>query len=91
MTPRQRKALSAVRKAARNIAAFENTLLDYPPESQEYKSAKAFLLNGEAIKYEIYNEAINSIGEKEIRFLGRQWIMERVEKQMIKLELPHRE
>ena len=64
MTPRQRKALSAVRKAARNIAAFENTLLDYPPESEEYKNAKGFLLNGEAIKHEIYNRNFSHLSNK---------------------------
>ena len=91
MTPRQRKALFAVREAASNIAAWENTLLDNPPESEEYKKAKAFLLDGESIRQEIYEEVINGIGEREIRFLGKPWIMERVEKQMIKFELPHTE
>jgi len=89
MTPRQRKALYAVREAASNIAAFENTLLDNKPESPEYKNAKAYLMDGERIKQDIYEEAVGSIGEREIRFLGKDWIMERVEKQMIKYELPH--
>ena len=91
MTSRQRKAFFAIREATSNITAWENTLLDNPPESEEYKNAKAFLLDGESIRHEIYNEVINGIGEREIRFLGKQWIMERIEKQMSKFELPHME
>ena len=82
MTPRQRKALFAVREAACNIAAYENTMLDNPPESDEYKAAAALLSNPDAIRAEIYDEVINSIGEREIRFLGKDWIMERIEKKM---------
>lgn len=91
---RQKKAFRNIKFAADwIIGGLENTLLDEPEDSEEYKSAKAQLDDHEALVDEIYNAAITDIYEegsvafggnaertlRDIRFCGKEWLMERVE------------
>lgn len=97
---RQRKVYLNVYHAANwIIGGLENTLEDFDKESEEYKNAEAQLNDhDELVKY-IYSEAITNIygdgvmcwGEnirsylKDVRFCGKEWIMERVEKRVKKM------
>lgn len=66
------------------IGGYENTLLDYPSDSEEYIEAQTFLKQGhESIKKFFYNEII-SVLELEARFCGTDFILERIEKRLIK-------
>lgn len=87
MNARQRKAFIAIKEAAGMCCAYENTLLDYLPDADEYKDAMEYLNDTEGIKAEVYNTVINDLGEKEIRFLGKKWIMEQVVQRLIKFDL----
>ena len=58
MNARQKKAFRNILYAARfTIGGLENTLLDNPEDSEEYKRAKATLDDHEGLVSEIYYEA----------------------------------
>lgn len=97
---RQKKAFRNIAHAASwIIGGLENTLLDYGEETAEYKSAKAKLANHSGLVNEIYAAATTDIytGDgvffgaaaesclKDIRFCGKEWLMERCEKRVTKL------
>lgn len=89
------------KKAFRNIyhacgwllGGLENTMLDNPEDSEEYKNAKATLENHEGLVMELYDMATTDIYQedgfyfgnaaasylKDIRFCGKAWLMERCE------------
>jgi len=86
MTPRQRKVVVALREAASEIAVFENTMLDYKPGTPEYEGAVALLNDSDEIRRRLYDMVVSEFGEREIRFLGREWIMARIEAKMRKYD-----
>ena len=73
-------------------------LEDYPEDSEEYREAKATLEDHDFLVSQIYDlalteiftEGANIFGKaaeaylKDIRFCGKEWLMERVEKQVTK-------
>lgn len=68
------------------IGGLENTLLDYPEDSEEYQNAKADL-NHDTLFGCIYNYVMdNSRGNyaSHIRFAGKKFIEERIESILIK-------
>ena len=99
MNAQQKKAFYNIRNAADYlIGGLENTMMDYPEDSEEYREAKAtledhaFLVNQiyDLALTEIFTEGANIFGRaaeaylKDIRFFGKEWLMERVEKQVTK-------
>ncbi len=100
MNARQKKAYKNVYYAARDyIGGLENTISDNPEDSEEHISAKATLSNHAGLVEIIYQEATTNIFDegavyfgkaaeaymKDIRFCGKDWITERVERQVVKL------
>ena len=71
----------------------ENTMLDNPEGSEEYENAKATLANHDGLVAELYNMATTDIYDdgsccfsqaaasylKDIRFCGKEWLMDRCE------------
>jgi len=101
MNARQKKAYKNVYHAARDyIGGLENGVSDNatsdPKTAQDYQAA---LDNRDGLIETIYNMAITDIYEdgactfgerakaqiRDIRFCGKDWIMERVERQVTKL------
>lgn len=91
---KQRKAFLNIYHAANwIIGGLENTLLDYEEDSEEYKAAYDRLHDHEGLVNEIYEAAINDYYDdgcacyndtakrylKDIRFCGKDWLMERCE------------
>lgn len=70
------------------IGGFENTLLDYSEDEEEYKSAKAFLSNPERIITAVYSEtqceATQRGFAKHIRFAGEQFLKDRIKEKLQK-------
>lgn len=82
------------------IGGAENTMLDYAPDTQEYADAKAFLEDHDRLVKSIYREAVTQCypGDdpytlglrpdsflRDIRFCGKEWLMERVELRVRKM------
>ena len=99
MNTQQKKAFYNIRNAAGYlIGGLENTMEDYPEDSEEYQEAKATLDDHDFLVNQIYDlalteiflEGANIFGKaaetclKDIRFCGKEWLMERVEKQVTK-------
>lgn len=97
---RQRKVyLNVYYAAGQIIGGLENTMEDNGKDSEEYKSAEAQLKDHAGLVDYIYNEAISTIyGDgfcqwggnakqymRDVRFCGKAWIMERVEKRVRKM------
>ena len=97
---RQKKAYRNIYHTANwIIGGLENTMLDNERDSEEYKSAEAQLKNHNGLVDEIYNEAISSVYDdgsccfnesaerflRDIRFCGKEWLMERVEARVKKM------
>lgn len=100
MNARQKKAYKNVYYAARDcIGGLENTISDNPDDSAECISATASLKDHTGLVETIYDMAITDIYDegcvrfgkaaeafmKDIRFCGKEWIMERVDRQVVKL------
>ena len=99
MNVRQKKAFYNVYWAANDlIGGLENTLLDYPEDSDDYKSAYALLHDHDRLVktlYEMATTAFYDVGFcgfgtayqryiRDINFCGKEWIMERCEKRVTK-------
>ena len=99
MNTQQKKAFYNIRNAADYlIGGLENTMEDYPEDSEEYQEAQATLKDHDFLVSQIYDlalteiflEGANIFGKaaeaylKDIRFCGKEWLMERVEKQVTK-------
>ena len=99
MNTQQKKAFYNIRNAADYlIGGLENTMEDYPEDSEEYQEAQATLDDHDLLVNQIYDlalteiflEGANIFGKaaeaylKDIRFCGKEWLMERVEKQVTK-------
>ena len=93
-TPRQKKAYRNILNASNwLLGGLENTMLDNPEGSEEYESAKATLADHEGLVNELYRMATTELYDegsccfnasaasylKDIRFCGREWLMERCE------------
>lgn len=78
------------------LGELENVLMDYPEDSAEYQNALSRLQNHEELSEELYDMAISDLYLEgacfydcnivsEIRFLGKDWLMEecrrRIEKE----------
>lgn len=100
MNERQKKAFYNVYWAANDlIGGLENTLLDYPEDSEEYKSAYALLYNHDRLVQALYHEATTAFYDcgfcgfgieyqkyiRDINFCGKEWIMQRCEKRVTKM------
>ena len=101
MNSRQKKAYMNV-VAASNwlIGGLVNTAMDNPKDSEEYKNAVECLNDHEYLVSELYSMATTEIyGDgfccfndfaaswlKDIRFCGKDWLMERCEKRITKME-----
>ena len=100
MNQRQRKAFYNIKWAANDLlGGLENTLMDYPEESEDYKRADAELHNHQALVEQLYSMATTAIyGEgfccfderavqheiRDINFCGKEWLMERGERTITK-------
>lgn len=97
MDSRQKKATINVKNAANDLlGGLENTLSDYTPDTEEYKAAKATLSNHKELVETLYRNATTNIYRdgsvwfskeaqkaiKDIRFCGKEWLMERCEKRI---------
>ena len=97
---RQKKAFANVYHACNwIIGGWENTMLDNPEDSEEYKSAKAFLSDHEGLVNFIYKNVTTTVYTdgamyfganeekylKDIRFCGKAWILERIERRLKKM------
>ena len=93
-TPRQKKAYRNILHASNwLLGGLENTMLDNPEGSEEYENAKATLADHEGLVNELYRMATTELYDegsccfnasaasylKDIRFCGREWLMERCE------------
>lgn len=100
MNVRQKKAYKNVYHASRHIiGGLENTMQDNEEDSSDYIGAEHDLNNHNQLVETIYNEAISAVYDeggasfnseakshlKDIRFCGREWILERIEIQVKKL------
>lgn len=100
MNERQKKAFYNIKHAANDLlGGLENTLLDYSEDSEEYKSAKAFLDDHNALVQDLYIRATSEVysGDgavwfgksaerfiRDINFCGKDWLMERCERRITK-------
>ena len=97
---RQKKAFINIYHAANwLIGGLENILSDYDETSVEYKEAKNTLADHDGLILSLYDEAISTVytGDscisnksteaylKDIRFCGKEWLMERCEARIRKL------
>lgn len=99
MNARQKKAFYNIKYAAHDLlGGLENTLLDYPENSEEYKRANALLNNHDALVRLLYCNATSAVYDegvvwfdesakkfiRDINFCGKEWLMERCEKRITK-------
>lgn len=70
------------------IGGYENTMMDYPADSEDYIRAKDFLESGhQALEDEIYEIVMNDSNDsnlKHLRFAGEKFIRERISKRLTK-------
>lgn len=100
MNERQKKAFYNIKYAANDlVGGLENTMLDYPEDSKEFKSAKALLADHDALVKELYYRATSSVYRegfvcfgkiaemyiRDINFCGKEWLMERCERRISKM------
>lgn len=91
---RQRKAFINIKHACDwLLGGLENVLQDYIPDDPEYISAKNTLADHDGLVMELYSMATTDIYDdgacffgsnassylKDIRFCGKEWLMERCE------------
>lgn len=96
---RQKKAFKNILHASNwLLGGLENTMLDYPEDSAEYKSAKETLSDHDELVRQLYDMAITDVYDdgavwfganaqsflKDVRFCGKDWLMERCEKRITK-------
>lgn len=100
MNERQKKAFYNIKHAANDLlGGLENTMLDYPEDSKEYKRAKALLDDHAALVKELYRAATSAVYSdggavwggksaemfiRDINFCGKEWLMERCERRITK-------
>jgi hypothetical protein len=72
------------------IGAYENTMMDFRPETKEYKEAEEFLNQGhEALAKVIYDEVMDmckrGANASHARFAGSEFLKERIDRRLTKL------
>lgn len=81
-----------------DLGGLENTLMDYPEDSDEYKSAYAFLHDHDRLVKRLYEDATTCVYDvgycgfgpaherliRDIRFCGKDWLMECCEERIKK-------
>lgn len=97
---RQRKAFLNVYHACNWIVGgLENTMEDFGKDSEEYKDAEARLNDREGLMENIYDAVITDVYTdgammwganmerymRDIRFCGKAWIMERIDRRLRKM------
>ena len=100
MNAKQQKAYRNVIGASNwIIGGLENTMMDNLPDSDEYKAASKRLADHDGLVRELYEAATSEVyGDgsmyfgasaerylKDIRFCGKDWIMERCERRIKKM------
>lgn len=102
MNKTQQKAVRNIYHAANwLIGGLENTCMDNSKDSVEYKKAESLLEDHDALVKELYSMATTSIFDegcmcfdertvtkelREINFCGKDWLMERCDKRISKME-----
>ena len=102
LNSREKKAVANIYHASNwLIGGLENTCMDNDPESNEYVMAYTTLTNHNLLVEQLYNMATTeiyedgsvcfdkSVCEKELRdinFCGKEWLLERCERRISKLE-----
>ena len=70
------------------IGGLENSLMDYPKDSEEYKACKRELENPQLLEDSIYTdtqrEATRRGFAKHIRFAGEEFLRERIKRRLAK-------
>lgn len=70
------------------IGGYENVLLDYEEDSEEYKKAKAFLAQGHEVLKELVYNGVMAMSDKgmakHLRFAGKDFILERIDRRLTK-------
>lgn len=99
MDARQKKAFKNIYHAANwLVGGLENQMEDNAPGSPEHESARRALANHEGLVDELYSMATTDIYDdgammfgkgaesflKDIRFCGKEWLMERCERRIKK-------
>ena len=99
MNQRQKKALYNIMYAAYDlIVVLEITFMYYPEDSDEYKSVYEFLHDHDGLVKRLYEDATTCVYGpgycgfgpeherliRDIRFCGKDWLMERCEKRIQK-------
>lgn len=99
MNERQKKAFRNIKYAANDLlGGLENTLSDYDEDTEEYQAADRLLKDHKALVEELYTRSISEYYEegcccfnqwaeaylKDIRFCGKEWLMERCDKRITK-------
>lgn len=97
---RQKKAYRNIKFAAEDLCGcLENTLYDYPEESDTYKYAKETLENHDELCRQLYQNAISAVYEegccwfsssaeaylRDVRFCGKEWLMARCDARLKKM------
>lgn len=70
------------------VGGLENTLMDYEPDTEEYKEAEATLKDHSVLTDMVYTEVMWDTEKsilKHIKFCGKDFIMERIDKRLKKL------
>lgn len=100
MSNRQKKAFYNIKYAAYwMLGGLENTLYDEPENSKEYQETKALLENHDELVKKLYelattemfsegfcncNKGVTTKELRDINFCGKQWLLERCNKRIIK-------
>lgn len=69
------------------VGGFENTLLDYDPSEEEYKNAERLLKDHDALVEMIYDDVMSDTEKiylKHLRFVGKDFIIERIDRRLKK-------
>lgn len=81
----QARALRMVKEIYNDIiGGWENTLLDYSEDEDEYQRAYKALHNPEGLVETIYYDVVRGMSDTEIRFAGKEWIKERIARKLLK-------
>lgn len=68
------------------IGGYENTMLDYPEDSEEYREANEFLTMGHDAMKDFFFCMISADREsaKHLKFAGNEFLLERIERRLLK-------
>lgn len=85
---REKAIIKLIRQSGSEwIGAYENTLQDFPEDSEEYKEAKE-LLNHDTLFEKIYGDVMQESKknrDSHIRFAGKEFIQKEIERYLAKM------